>query len=449
MELRKIGAFILVLCMSLGILAIGPVSAQDGNGEMSEGTEAKVSLQQVADGLTHPIWIGSPYNGSERLYVVDQIGLVKVVENGSVLPEPFLNITDMMVQLDPGYDERGLLSIAFHPDFANNGKVYAFWTAPLREGAPEGYDHTNVVSEFTVCDSGTVCDNNARRDILMIDQPYLNHNGGQVLFGPDGYLYITTGDGGNANDVGLGHNKSIGNAQDLGSLKGKVLRIDVNNQTPEQAYGIPADNPFANGTGLPEIFAYGFRNPAFAAFDNMTGQLFVADAGQDRFEEVDLVVMGGNYGWRIKEGFHCFDHNNSLATIVGCASNGTDGQPLIDPIAQFTNSRYPGGEGAVVIGGALYRGTALPWLQGSYIFGTITSDPTIGNGSVFIATPPAVDNGTWVRDRMNVSGSQFGNISVYLMCIGTGGDGELYLGSSDMLGPQGTTGKVWKMVPVE
>ncbi|WP_054848222.1 PQQ-dependent sugar dehydrogenase [Methanoculleus chikugoensis] len=193
---------------------------------------ANIGLELIAGNFTSPMMVASPDDGTGRLFVVDQIGLVKIVDpNGTVLPEPFLDLRDKLVGLSPTYDERGLLSIAFHPpDFKTNGKVYAFYSAPLRPEAPEGWSCTNHISEFQVDPENPNTVNMTSEKVLMyIDKPYQNHNGGQLAFSPaDGYLYISLGDGGKANDVGNGHTPpGIGNAQDLTKIYGKILRIDV------------------------------------------------------------------------------------------------------------------------------------------------------------------------------------------------------------------------------
>jgi glucose/arabinose dehydrogenase len=286
--------------------------------------EGRVSLELVAEGLAHPLAAVSALGIEDRVFIVDQVGTVNaLLPNGTLMPEPFLDLRKELIALIPGYDERGLLSIAFHPNYTTNHRLYAFYSAPLRAGAPVDYDHTNLVVELTASENGTSVDPATEKVILAIDNPYMNHNGGRVLFGPDGYLYETVGDGGGGNDVGRGHNASVGNAQDLNSVHGKVLRLDIDRAGDNTNYSIPAGNPLAPGEGLPEIYAWGFRNPAYASFDPATGALFVADAGQDRYEEVDQVVKGGNYGWHFREGAHCFDPNNSLANPASCPSAGS------------------------------------------------------------------------------------------------------------------------------
>ena len=405
--------------------------------EPRDPIEQEFRLELIADGLVHPIAAAVAPGIDNRVFIVDQIGTVRALtSNGTLDDEPFLDLREEIVGLSSNYDERGLLSIAFHPGYPNDRRVYAFYTAPLRDGAPDGYDHTNIIVELTASEDGLSVDESTARTVLAIDHPAMNHNGGQVLFGPDGYLYATVGDGGGASDVGLGHNATAGNGQDTGVLFGKVLRVDVDRAENSTAYGIPEDNPFANGGGRPEIFAYGFRNPAYAAFDARSGNLFVADAGQERFEEVDLVVNGGNYGWRIKEGGHCFDPQNPQGDPTGCPDRGVRGEELIDPIGEFVNSAQPGGEGAAVIGGAPYRGS-IDALHGGYVFGAFR-----GGGSPLFVLLPSDSN--WTRHSVLVDAPS-GLVPGYLLAVALDQTGEVLVLGSDSAGPGGTSGKVWRL----
>ena len=362
----------------------------------------------------------------------------KLLSNDTLLPEPFLDLRNELIDLSPNYDERGLLSIAFHPNYTAEHRLYAFYSAPLRPGAPADYDHTNYVVELTAMEDGSSVDPATARVILAIDNPYANHNGGQVLFGPDGLLYVTVGDGGGGNDVGRGHNATLGNAQDLSSIQGKVLRLDVDREADGRPYAIPADNPFAQGGGRPEIFAWGFRNPAYASFDPVTGRLFVADAGQSRFEEVDLVVKGGNYGWRLREGAHRFDPNDPLGNPTSCPTTGPNGEELIDPIGEFKNSALPGGEGAAVIGGSSYHGN-ISALANGYIFGAYRT----GGSPLFVLQPS--EDGNWTRHPLRLEGRADGLVPGFLLAVGTDPRGDLLVLSADNAGPGGNAGKVWRL----
>ena len=470
---------------------------------------ADIGLELIGENFTAPMMVTSPDDGTGRLFVVDQIGVAKIVDvNGTELPEPFLDLRDNLVKLDPTYDERGLLSIAFHPNYRNNGKVYVFYSAPLRPEAPEGWSCTNHISEFQVDpDNPNTVNMSSEKVLMYIDKPYENHNGGVLAFGPaDGYLYISVGDGGKANDVGNGHTPGIGNAQDLTKIYGKILRIDVDstatgvtivqqNQTENQTggasanrtenppeptwttfagslYGIPPDNPFAENqpeildsyaykTVPQEIYAYGFRNPAYMAFDASDGNaLYVAMAGQNLFESVLIVLNGGNYGWNIREGTHCFDPNAPTAPGESCNITGLLGEPLIGPI-------FEGGHdlGIVIVGGDVYRGNTVVGLQGRYIFGYWSDSRTVGNGTLLAATPPAgwaegalpptaagltpEDNAMWQAQIVNATAQNSDTLGMFLRGFGEDADLDMYVLTSDVGGPDASTstGKVWKIVP--
>jgi len=431
--------WVMVSAVVIAGVIIASLLANTPSGPTGPPLEGQAALQLVAEGFAHPVAVATTDGVDDRFFVVDQIGVVRtVMTDGAVLPGPFLDLRAEMVALDPAYDERGLLSIAFHPDFGSNRLLYAFYSAPLREGAPEGYDHTNLVVELTAAEDLSSASPSENGTILAVDNPSRNHNGGQVLFGPDGYLYVTLGDGGGANDRGLGHNESIGNGQDLNSLHGKILRLDVDRGSGGTPYSVPPDNPFASGGGRPEIYAYGFRNPAYAAFDNETGELFVADAGQARFEEIDLVVRGGNYGWRIREGAHCFDPDNPLADPASCPTTGAGGEELIDPIGEFVNTDLPGGEGSAPVGGVLYRGN-ISELDGGYVFGAYRAD----GSPLFVLLPDG--DGNWTRRTVLVEGRSDGRVPGYLLAVGLDVEGELLVLGADAAGPSGTSGKVWRL----
>jgi glucose/arabinose dehydrogenase len=280
------------------VLIATPLAAQHHGGP-------SIRLQRVADGLVAPIQLTAPEDGTGRRFVVDQIGVVRILtRQGRLLPEPFLDVREQIVKLEDGYDERGLLGLAFHPRFAQNGRFYAYYSVPLQPAMPDTFDHANRLVEFRVSTTDpNRADPRSGRILLKLPWPYSNHNGGTLAFGPDGYLYVAMGDGGNRDDQGLGHvpdwyDRNVGgNGQDTEqNLLGSILRIDVDGSQLGKAYAIPPDNPFVGRAGLDEIWAYGFRNPFRIAFDAQTGALFASDAGQNLYEEIDLVVKGGNYG---------------------------------------------------------------------------------------------------------------------------------------------------------
>jgi len=397
-----------------------------------------IGLAQLASGLVAPVDLDSP-PGDARTFIVDQVGIIYIVdETGTMLPDPFLNIQDRMVQLDPNYDERGLLGLAFHPDFVNNGRFYVFYSAPLRAEAPADWNCTNHLSEFMVsADNPNMADPNTERVLLMVDKPQMNHNGGDIAFGPDGFLYIPLGDGGGANDTDIGHTEGLGNGQDITNVLGSILRIDVNGGDP---YGIPQDNPFAGSADVPnETFAYGFRNPWRISFDDQ-GRLFVADAGQDLYEEVSIVQAGGNYGWNIKEATHCFDPANPETPPADCATTGAGGEALVDPVIEFGHD-----QGLVVVGGDTYTGSVAD-LAGLYIFSNWSAGEGPA-GSLFAAAP--ADGGLWVFNPLTIANNADGGLHLFVLAIEKGGDGETYVLTSGMAGPSGNTGAVWRIVPVD
>jgi glucose/arabinose dehydrogenase len=298
-----------------------------------------VELEPVVSGLTNPVYVTDAGDGSGRLFVVEQSGIIRIIQNGVLLSTPFLDIRE---RVESG-GEKGLLSVAFHPNYKSNGRFFVDYTTR------QSKQLKTIIAEFQVSAADpNLADLTSERVLLQIDQPFDNHNGGLVLFGPDGYLYIGMGDGGSGGDP-------FGNGQNLNAFLGKLLRIDVDGARP---YAIPPDNPFAGVSGTrPEIWAYGLRNPWRFSFDRCTGRLFVADVGQDRYEEVDVIEKGGNYGWNIMEGAHCFK------PTFGCDMTG-----LKLPIIEYDHSL-----GCAITGGYVYRGTRYPDLIGRYFFGDYCS----------------------------------------------------------------------------
>jgi len=325
----------------------------------ASGAPTPLTTVRVASGLTDPIYVTHPPGDFDRVFIVEQLGRIRILDISVDPPvlqptvSAFLNITDRVTS----GGERGLLGLAFHPDFQNNGYFYVNYTTSV---APNLGD--TRVAHFEV-PAGTPDDADESTEVILmtIDQPQSNHNGGWIAFGPnDGYLYIATGDGGNFDDWGTGHTADLGNGQDLTKLLGKMLRIDVDGTNgPGGLYGIPADNPFVGATGLDEIWAYGLRNPWRNAFDTLTGDLYIADVGQGDWEEVNFQPAasngGENWGWRCREGAH--DFNGTEAT-VGCEL-----QTLLDPIHEYSHDF-----GCSISGGEVYRGCAIPDLHGTYFF---------------------------------------------------------------------------------
>ncbi|MDF2693357.1 MAG: hypothetical protein K0S65_1740 [Labilithrix sp.] len=305
-----------------------------------------------------------------RAYVVEQGGIVKVVPPGGGEPTVALDISDRITS----GGEAGLLGLAFDPAFAENGFVYLYFTAKLE--VKEGVVFQDVVARMFSADGGATFDPSSQKILIQVDDPFSNHNGGHIAFGPDRFLYIGMGDGGSGGDPkGNGQNKDV--------LLGKLLRIDPNGGEP---YGIPPSNPFASGGGRPEIYAYGLRNPWKFSFDKVTGELWLADVGQSRNEEINRIILGGNYGWSIREGKHCYE-------ATTCATDG-----LIDPIAE-----YPRSQGVSVTGGYVYRGSKIPALVGKFVYGdfgsgNLWSVDAFGQPSGTLLTPTNLKISTFGQD---------------------------------------------------
>lgn len=294
----------------------------------------------VTQDLEQPVLLTHAGDHRQRLFIVEQAGRIRILEQGRLLPTPFLDISG---RVNVG-GERGLLGVAFHPHFLKNGRMFVNYSRKN--------DGATVISEFQA--SGVMNEvTSIERIILVILQPYGNHNGGMIAFGPDGFLYIATGDGGAGGDP-------EDRGQNQNELLGKILRIDIDHKPP---YAIPETNPFATKQHGQEIFAWGFRNPWRFSFDKTNGNLWVADVGQNQWEEIDRVERGKNYGWRIMEGLHCFK-----------PSNGCDRDGISLPIAEYAHESGR----CSITGGYVYRGQHMPHLQGTYIFGDYCSGEIMG-----------------------------------------------------------------------
>jgi glucose/arabinose dehydrogenase len=295
-----------------------------------------ITLNEVATGFLRPVHLTHAGDGSGRLFIVEQRGVIWILEQGRRVPEPFLDIQD---RVESG-GEKGLLGVAFSPNYLENGFFFVDYTT-RRDGAL----YTRVARFHRL--SAYRADPSSEQTVLKVLQPYSNHNGGQLVFGPDGYLYVGMGDGGASNDP-------HGNGQNPNTLLGALLRIDAEPRKTGRPYAIPPDNPFVGRAGFrPEVWAYGLRNPWRFSFDPLNGRLFLGDVGQDRREEIDLIVRGGNYGWNIMEGEIC-----NPAVDAHCNPSGFE-LPIIT---------YPNRGGSAVTGGFVYRGQAFPGLCGTYLY---------------------------------------------------------------------------------
>jgi glucose/arabinose dehydrogenase len=343
------------------------------------------------------------------MLVVEQTGTIRLIKNGKVNSQPFLDIHDKIVHLGGDYDERGLLGLALHPDFVHNGKFYIYYSAPTTGGG----DNKGTLAEYKVSASNPdVADLSSGRVLFTVEHPESNHNGGCLQFGPDGYLYISEGDGGGAGD----RHGNIGNGQNLSVLLGKILRIDVNSG---KTYSIPKDNPFINHPGArPEIYAYGMRNTWRYSFDKASGKLFAGDVGQDTWEEVDIITKGANYGWRIAEATHCFN-----------PSNGCDFKGITLPITEYSHH-----EGISITGGYVYNGKQAPYLKGKYIFAD-------WSGPMFYLQK---SGDKWKRGKIIIDGQHSDNLKN--TSFGEDPAGEMYIVTSQDTGPNSHSGAVYKIV---
>ncbi|HEY8895349.1 MAG TPA: PQQ-dependent sugar dehydrogenase [Niastella sp.] len=412
-------------------------------------------MELLAEDFVSPIQVAST-NNSQRRYVVDQIGKIWVIDNkGYKRPTPFLDISSKIVSLNPDGDERGLLGVAFHEDFKTNGRFFIYYQLPPRAGGPvpgATWNNLSRVSEFNVISEEQRADPNSEKVILEWDDPQYNHNGGSLAFGHDHYLYIAIGDGGGANDVGPGHvtdwytPNGGGNAQNLdANFLGKILCIDINGGSP---YVVPPTNPFVGKPGLDEIYAFGFRNPYRMTFDmGESKALMTGDAGQSLWEEINVVNKGGNYGWNVREGAHCFNAADNTKELATCPTVDDRGKKLLDPVIELKNWKNPlGGNATTIIGGYIYRGEAIQKWQGKYIFGTFSQSATTPNGELFVATPQFENaTATWDYEEIKLNSAQ-DDLGYFLRGFGQDEDGEMYITVSSNAGPSGNTGKVFKLV---
>ncbi|BBO32864.1 PQQ-dependent sugar dehydrogenase [Lacipirellula parvula] len=440
-----IGSIVALLLRSEG--AAQPYTTPIAKGAIS------VRLEPVATGMAAPDYAISPPDDASRLFVVEQRGLLRIIQNGALLPGAALDVSG---RVSPPFvagnanDERGLLGLAFHPGFNDSASVgyhtlYTYGSEPIPAGTAPTFvapnnaaqAYKNVVNEWKISAADpNVIDPASRREVVSFGKNAGNHNGGTLAFGPDGYMYIGLGDGGNANDTGTSHIEPGGNSQNLSTPLGKMLRIDpvnpaltstsVDAVSGNAQYRLPATNPFQGANQLREIYAYGFRNPYRFAFDTANGELILADVGQNNIEEINRVTLGGNYGWAVKEGTFLFNRSNG--TIGAPPGNNSPGSPagMIDPIQGTLGTlQYDHGDGISITGGFVYRGSAIPQLVGKYVFGDLAlrGTPVRADGRLFYA-----DLTTGVINEFRIP--QFANDQLpnglTVHGFGEDGAGELY-----------------------
>ncbi|WP_049996994.1 PQQ-dependent sugar dehydrogenase [Halococcus sediminicola] len=432
--------------------------SDDGEGGSSSyfGDGPTVRIETLTEGtLTAPLDFGVPPGENGRYFVVDRLGQVYVHESGSLNEEPFIDVSDELTEIT---GEMGLLGMAFHPDYQENGRFYLRYSAPSREGTPEEFSHTEVLAEFETSEDGSSGLVDSERTVLEVPSPYDTHNAGAIVFGPDdGYLYVAMGDGGGAHDTDLGHvsdwyeDNEGGNGQDVTeNLLGSILRIDVDGRDGDKAYGIPDDNPLVGKEGLDEQFAWGFRNPWRMGFSD--GELFASDVGQNGFEEIDIVEKDKNYGWNVREGTHCFKPGpeGSRNPPEECPSklppDVRGGERLIPPVIEYPHSEGGEGVGSAAIGGYSYGRDDIPALTGKYVFGDFrkTQETETPTGSLLAATP--AEEGLWDVAELSIANTDSGFVGGYILALGRDNEGRLYVLTTANPGNE-ATGAVHRIVP--
>ena len=434
-------------------------------------------LPSVATNMSAPLYGISPPGDTHRLFVLEQNGLMRIIQDGVLLATPTLDLQSVVsppLNVTNANDERGLLGLAFHPGFNNPASpgyqtLYTYNsemipsntlpTYPLPGGTTNNYK--NAVNEWKISSTNAnIVDPSSLREVISFGKNAQNHNGGTCTFGPDGYMYLALGDGGNANDVGPGHISPGGNAQNLSTPLGKMLRFDPLNPTlntnsldpvsPNGQYRIPTNNPFQGSGQVPEIYAYGLRNPYRFDFDPVTGDLIEADVGQNNIEEINRIVIGGNYGWAVKEGDFLFNQTNGPAEPAGTIGpppgHFSPGVPagLTDPITGPAGIlEYDHNNGISITGGFVYRGTGMPELYGKYIFGDLAliPAPVRIKGRLFYAN---LQTGEMHVFTLPQFGSEILPAGQTVHGFGKDANGELYAMATDTP-PNGNGGVIYKL----
>jgi glucose/arabinose dehydrogenase len=394
-----------------------------GVGTAIDGVPDAVGLDTVADGLRAPLDIAFAPD-ADRRYIAEQQGVIHVHESNGVRATPLLDLRETVVT---GF-EQGLLGVALHPAFADNRRLFVRYSAPVRGETANGNSHTFVLAEFTVAADGRTVVPGSERTVLEVPEPQGNHNAGSIVFGPEGYLYVGVGDGGAADDQGGGHAGDWygavpgGNGQDVTeNLLGSVLRLDVDGREGDRGYAVPDDNPLVGRAGLDEHYAWGFRNPWRLSVDGDT--LYAGDVGQNRYEEIDRVERGGNYGWNVREGRHCFGTQDCPDSTP---EDVRGGERLRDPVLEYPHDS-DGVTGISVIIGNVYRGSAVPGLDGRFVFADYRA-----NGRLFVADPAddwasgvlPLGGGVTVEQVLSVDRGPAGEM--YVLGTGESGGGGVY-----------------------
>lgn len=373
-------------------------------------TPLEVEIVTIAEGLKGPVAMDFPKDQSGRVFVCEQTGKIKIIKDGKLLPRPFLDLSSRLASVNKAYSEKGLLGLAFHPEYKKNGRFFVYFSGRT---SVEESDHKSILAEYMVSAKPDSANPNSYKVIMEIEQPESNHNGGQLAFGPDGFLYIGLGDGGGGGDK----HGDIGNGQNLGTWLGKILRIDINKKTP---YSVPPDNPFVgNPRARPEIWAYGLRNPWKFSFDSFTGRLFCADVGQNKWEEINLIEKGKNYGWRIMEGNHCYEPE------TGCNQAN-----LVRPVAEYGRE-----VGICIIGGFVFQSAKNSLLNGKYVFGDWT-------GKLFYLDD-AGDQ--WKIQPLPVKEKKDNDTGLSINGFGTDEQGSLYILAQKFMGNLVVNGGIYRI----
>lgn len=478
-----------LLCLSATIRAQLPVSSiLDPIPALIRFGQIKVELKSVSSGFASPVTAAVAPGHKNTLFIGDQTGQIWAVDTKTSSKKLFLDLSDRLIPLGIKafklYDERGLLGLAFHPDFNDNGLFYTYASERFSKTIPPDFSTMppeelpncqNVLTEWHVDNPRSkflaLDINKPPRELLRIDKPQLNHNGGSLLFDKNKFLYLSLGDGGSADDLDVGHVIG-GNSQSLseGNVLGKLLRINpLGHDSHNGQYGIPDDNPKLGEKSPREIYAYGFRNPWRTSFDRKTGKLYVGDVGQNDIEEIDVVKPGGNYGWPIKEGTFLFaNRENCNRPLIGTPSNEgcvyqnspLSPSNLLDPIAQYDHTDTPTLSTEVrvaIVGGYVYRGEHFKELKGRYVFGDYSQEigaPVAGH--LFYLDKNNTKKEIIILSRLSTDGKT--NLGLAVLGFGEDTQGELYLlanRSGTLADPNydvthfGTSGEIFKIIPVK